>query len=200
MKKIPIALIFSRLILGIIILIIPFFHISYFKELIISLLTIGLLTDIFDGIIARKLGVSSQQLRRLDSLIDQIFWTCTLLSVLMLCPAFFKENQMKFYVLIGAEVLTYIISYLKFKKEVSTHAILSKIWTLSILATLIQIIATCNSVWLFDICFYLGLISRIEIVLILLVIKEWTTDVPSIYHAFQLRKGKTIKRNKFFNG
>ncbi len=35
---------------------------------------IGLLTDIFDGIIARKVGVSSEKLRRLDSQVDLVFW------------------------------------------------------------------------------------------------------------------------------
>jgi CDP-diacylglycerol--glycerol-3-phosphate 3-phosphatidyltransferase len=34
----------------------------------------------------------------------------------------------------------------------------------------------------------------------LLVLKKWTADVPSFYHAIQLRKGKEIKRNKYFNG
>jgi phosphatidylglycerophosphate synthase len=200
MTKIPIALIFSRLIIGFIILIISFFQISYCKEVMIILLVVGLLTDIFDGIIARKLGVSTQKLRRLDSLIDQAFWICTLAGTYVICSGFFKENYLQFFILIGAETLTYVVSYLKFRKEVSTHAILSKIWTLTILASLIQVIASCHSVVLFNICFYLGVISRMEIVLIFLVLKEWTTDVPSLYHAVLLRQGKVIKRNKYFNG
>lgn len=200
MTKIPIALIFSRLIIGVIILLISFFQIPYYKELMITLLIIGLLTDIFDGIIARKLGVSTQKLRRLDSLIDQAFWLFTLAGAYVICPEFFKENHLKFFILISAETLTYVVSYIKFRKEVSTHAILSKIWTLTILASLIQVIASCHSSLLFNICFYLGIVSRMEIVLIFFMLKEWTTDVPTLYHAVLLRQGKPIKRNKFFNG
>jgi len=67
-------------------------------------------------------------------------------------------------------------------------------------ATLIQLIATSSSTILFNICFVVGLITRLEIIIILLLIRQWTNDVPSVYHAFLLRKGKTITRNKLFNG
>jgi len=94
----------------------------------------------------------------------------------------------------------YLISFIKFKKEVATHAILSKFWTLTIVGTLIQVILTCDSSVIFTTCFYLGVISRIEIISILLILKVWTNDVPSFYHAILLRKGREIKRNKLFNG
>jgi hypothetical protein len=102
--------------------------------------------------------------------------------------------------LLGAEALTYMISYLRFRKEVATHAILSKVWTLTILATLIQVISTCSSAWIFTTCFYIGLITRIEIIAILFTIRKWENDVPSLYHAILIRQGKPIKRNKLFNG
>jgi CDP-diacylglycerol--glycerol-3-phosphate 3-phosphatidyltransferase len=68
------------------------------------------------------------------------------------------------------------------------------------MATLLEIVLHCKSTVLFSLCFYIGIASRIEILAILLVLKEWTNDVPSIYHALQLRKGKAIKRNTLFNG
>src|ERR1700749_4304641 len=103
-------------------------------------------------------------------------------------------------VLVSVEALTYLICFLKFKKEIATHAISSKIWTLILVATLMQVIITTNSTVLFQICFYSGLITRVEIILIIILLREWTNDVPSIYQAILLRKGKAIKRNKLFNG
>jgi CDP-diacylglycerol--glycerol-3-phosphate 3-phosphatidyltransferase len=200
MKNIPLSLIIFRLIAGIFFLFIPSLGLSFYKELMIILLVTGLLSDVFDGIIARKLGVSTEKLRRLDSSIDQVFWICISISLFILHPDFFKEHALKFFLLADFEVLIYIISYLKFRREVSTHAILSKIWTLTLLALFVELIGRGNSGWLFDLCFYLGMISRAEIAAILFSIREWTTDVPSFYHALQLRKGKTIKRNKYFNG
>jgi len=32
------------------------------------------------------------------------------------------------------------------------------------------------------------------------ILKDWTNDIPSLYHAVLIRKGKEIKRHKLFNG
>lgn len=197
---IPILLIYSRLLFSAIILLLSLTQPQHYRIVISTLLIVGLLTDVFDGIIARKLNVSTVKLRRLDSFIDQIFWLSALVGSYLICKEFFKENALLLGVLLGVEGLTYFISYLKFKKEVATHAILSKVWTLTILATFVQIINTCDSSWLFATCFYVGMITRIEIIAILIIIKKWENDVPSLYHAILIRQGKPIKRNKLFNG
>jgi CDP-diacylglycerol--glycerol-3-phosphate 3-phosphatidyltransferase len=96
--------------------------------------------------------------------------------------------------------MAYIVCYFKFKKEVATHAIASKLWTLTLFGLIIQLTMTCHSGILFQICLYAGIVSRLEIIAILISLKEWTPDVPSLYHALQLRKGKPITRHKLFNG
>ncbi|SMD03046.1 CDP-alcohol phosphatidyltransferase family protein [Pedobacter africanus] len=200
LKHIPILLIYSRLLFSVLILLLSFIQPEHFRPIINMLLITGLITDVFDGIIARKLNVSTVKLRRMDSFIDQVFWLSALTAAYVICSDFFKENGLLLLTLLGAEALTYIVSYLKFRKEVATHAIASKIWTLTILATLVQLMATCDSGWLFMTCFYLGMITRMEIIAILFIIRKWENDVPSLYHAVMIRKGKPIKRNKLFNG
>ncbi|MEO8855317.1 MAG: CDP-alcohol phosphatidyltransferase family protein, partial [Ginsengibacter sp.] len=157
-------------------------------------------TDIFDGIIARKLNISSQKLRRLDSSIDQVFFISVAIATYIQCPDFFKTNALKLEVLLGLEGLTYLVSFLKFKKEIATHSIGAKIWTLFLFATLIQIILQCQSIILFNICFWVGILTRLEIIAIILALKKWTNDVPTFYHSLKLRNNKEIKRHKMFNG
>jgi phosphatidylglycerophosphate synthase len=163
-------------------------------------MVLGLLSDIFDGIIARRLNVSSPALRRLDSGVDQFFWLSILAGCYIICPHFFNDNGLKISILIIMEAACYAISYIRFGKEVATHAISSKFWTLVLLATMIQVTATCSSVILFNICFYLGIATRMEIIAMLLIIKQWTNDIPTVYHAILIRNGKEIKRHKLFNG
>jgi len=197
---IPIALIYSRFVFSVIILLLSYLQPGNFRPIINTLLIIGLISDVFDGIIARRLNVSTVKLRRMDSFVDQIFWLSALAAAYVICGEFFKSHAMLLVTIIGAEALTYLVSYLKFKKEVATHAILSKVWTVIILATLVQIIGTCDSTWLFMTCFYVGIVTRMEIIAILLIIRKWENDVPSLYHAILIRQGKPIKRNKLFNG
>lgn len=96
--------------------------------------------------------------------------------------------------------MIYLMSYLKFKKEVATHSIGAKIWTLTLFAALIEITVHCRSVVLFELCLWLGVATRLEIAAIVFTLKKWTNDAPTIYYAVKLRQGKEIKRNKLFNG
>jgi CDP-diacylglycerol--glycerol-3-phosphate 3-phosphatidyltransferase len=173
---------------------------TYYTFIVIALLTAGLLSDIFDGIIARRLQVSSQKLRRLDSSVDQIFFLCTAVSCYIHCGDFFKENAWQLLILIGAEAGIYLICFLKFKKEVATHSIGAKVWTLLLFSTLVEIFLHCQSGVIFQICFWLGIITRMEIAAILLILKEWTNDVPTFVHAIKIRNGLTINRHRLFNG
>lgn len=200
MKNIPRNLIYSRIAIGLVILLLAILHVKYSGVVIINLIIIGLLTDIFDGIIARQLKISSVELRRMDSNVDMFFWGCIIVAAYIITPAFFKHNWIKLALLVGFEASCYVLSYLKFKKEVATHAIGSKIWVLLLFATLIQLIAVGNSLILFDICFYVGLLTRLEVITILILLRKWTNDIPTIYHAIRVRQEKPIKRHKLFNG
>lgn len=191
---------YPRLILGFVIVSLSYFQVSSFRMIIVSLIILDVLTDIFDGIITRKLNVSTQKLRRMDSSVDQVFWICCLIGAYLICGDFFNANYLKLLILLAVEGLTYVVSFIRFKKEVATHTILSKIWTLTIMGALIQVIISCNSLMLFNICFYLRVFSILEIIAILIVLKNWTNDIPSLYHAVLLRQGKQIKRHKLLNG
>lgn len=193
-------LIYARLLIAVFLLATSFLHWPFYSLMAVILFSVGLLTDVFDGIIARRLGVSSQKMRRLDSGVDQVFWCFSAIAAFVHCPSFFYENYIKLAVLIGTEIAAYCVSYIKFRKEVATHAIASKIWVLLIFATLAQVMAVCSAPVLFEWCFYVGIITRLEIICILLVLKTWASDVPTVYHAIKLRQGKTIKRHKLFNG
>lgn len=200
MNKLPIILIYSRLIIGLTIIALSIIQIRHLSFVAILLLTIGFLTDIFDGIIARQLNVSTEKLRRLDSTIDQIFFISVAIATYIHCPAFFYTHALKLTILIGFEVLAYLVCFIKFRKEIATHSIGAKIWTLVLFSTLIQVNIECQSNVLFNICFWFGLLTRLEIIAIIFTLRRWANDVPTLYHAVQIRQGKEIKRHKLLNG
>lgn len=200
MKKIPFLLIYSRILLGILIGLLAFFRKSHYAEWIVAFMVIGLLTDVFDGIIARKLGISSEKLRIWDSGVDQFFWLIILASIFYLNFAFVKTNLLWIVLLGSLEALTYLVSYLKFKRPIATHSILAKFWALSLLWFLIDLVLHNTSMYPFTICLVLGIISRLEIITIVLSLKNWATDVPSILVVSKMNRGVAVKKNKLFNG
>ncbi|MCW3159912.1 CDP-alcohol phosphatidyltransferase family protein [Chryseobacterium oryctis] len=199
MKAIPYLLIAVRFVLAPIIL-----SLAYFKEknssvLILSLMYLGLLTDIFDGIIARKVGVSSEKLRRLDSQTDLIFWLSLGFSSYFLNPELIKNEWQGIVLIFVMEAFCYVVSIWKFGKETCTHAFLSKMWGLSLLIAFTYLIGFQQTGWALNLAVILGFISHIDVILIILLLPKWQYDVPSSYHAWKIRKGKIHKKSIFFN-
>lgn len=199
MKTIPYLLIAIRFILAPIILLLAYFKGVESRFLILFLMYFGLLTDIFDGIIARKVGVSSEKLRRLDSQTDLIFWLSLGFASYFLNTELIKNEWKGVALIFIMEALCYMISCLKFGKETCTHAFLSKMWGLSLLIAFTCLIGFQQAGWTFYLTVILGFISHIDVILIILILPKWQYDVPSSYHAWKIRKGKQRKKSIFFN-
>lgn len=188
MMRLPKILIYLRLLAGLLLLCFSLIHLSTYRSIAVGLITFGFLSDIFDGIAARRLNIPSQKLSRLDSATDEVFWLSVAAATYVQCKGFFLSNSIQIVLLLASESLTYIVCFVKFRKEVATHSIGSKAWTLFLFATVIQVVLTCNSSGLFQICFYFGILTRLENIGIILLLKTWTSNVPSLYHAILLRK------------
>lgn len=199
MKNIPYILIAIRFLLAPIIFFLAYLNGEESRFIILSLMFLGLLTDIFDGIIARKVGVSSEKLRRFDSQVDLVFWLSLAFAAYFLNPELIKSEWKNITLIFVMEALCYIISFVKFKKETCTHAFLSKMWGLSLLIAFTYLIGFQQSGWAFYLAIILGIVSHIDVILIILILPKWQYDVPSCYHAWNIRKGKQRKKSTLFN-
>lgn len=198
MKNLPIILVLSRIPLALVILALAIWQPDGAKTIISVLMLLGLLTDVFDGMLARKMNVSSERLRTLDSNVDQVFWIAVIASVVILRYSLMKGLIVPIGIVLGLEIAAYVTSYLKFKRTIATHSLLAKLWTLSLLVFLIEILLF-ESTTTFYTCFWLGVISRLEIIGIILKLKKWANDIPSIWVVSKINKGAPIKKSKWFN-
>ena len=199
MKAIPYILIALRFILAPVLLSLSYFIGEKSRLIILVLMYLGLITDIFDGIIARKAGVSSEKLRRLDSQTDLVFWLSLGFAAYFLNTDLIENEWKGILLLFVMEMLCYIISWIKFGKETCTHAFLSKMWGLSLLIAFTYLIGFQQAGWAFSVMVALGLISHIDVILIILILPKWQYDVQSSYHAWKIRKGKPTKKTVLFN-
>lgn len=199
MKGVPYILIAIRFLFAPVIFFLAYVKGEESRFLILALMFIGLLTDIFDGIIARKVGVSSEKLRRLDSQVDLIFWLSLGFAAYFLSSELIKKEWIGIAVIFMMEALCYIISWLKFGKETCTHAWLSKLWGLSLLIAFTYLIGFQQAGWPFYTTVILGFIAHVDVILIILILPKWQYDVPSAFHAWKIRKGKQRKKSVFFN-
>jgi len=202
MKKlihIPYLLLLFRLLLTPVILYLAYTLRDESRVILVILIFLGLLSDIFDGIIARKQKISTVTLRRMDSQVDLFFWLSIGISCYLLNPSILIPYKTGIIIVIAMEALCYLTSFLKFGKETCTHAFLSKIWGILLFICCVSIIGFNYGGLLLGFTIFWGIISQIDVLLIILILPKWKNDIPSSYHANLIRKGIPFKRNKLFN-
>lgn len=197
--SLPLSLILFRLLLAPVILGLAYFSGDGARPLILVLMYLGLVSDILDGIIARHQGISSARLRRMDSQADMVFWLSIGFATWILFPELISNNAPAIWTILGMEAACYAISILRFGRETCTHAFLSKMWGLSLLAAFTYLIGFGHAGIPFGVAIVLGLVSHLDRILITLILPRWTHDIPSAYHAHLIRKGVDFKRYKIFN-
>jgi phosphatidylglycerophosphate synthase len=150
------------------------------------------LSDIFDGIIARKLQVSTESLRVADSIADTLLYisiaACTWLTHTDLVIA----NRLPILITIGGMLLWIAINLAKYGKLASYHTYSAKIWGLSLFAATIGIYTNYHADLLLILACICGLVNIIEEILMTIVLPTWHHDVLSLAHAWQLRNDKSI--------
>ncbi|MEN9444061.1 MAG: hypothetical protein RIS47_951 [Bacteroidota bacterium] len=160
---------------------------------------LGLISDILDGIIARKFQQSTTSLRRLDSQTDMVFWLSIGIASWHLHPEILAPHSWAIALILSMELSVYVVSFLKFGKETCTHAFLSKLWGLSLLAAFTSLIGFGQAGIPFYVALWLGILSHADRICITLLLPQWTHDIPSAYHAYLLRKGHRFSKNKYLN-
>jgi len=197
-KSIPYLLIFVRLLFASIILALALR--SYDTPgLILFLMYAGILSDIFDGIIARRLNVSTQNLRLLDTFVDLLFYISLFTYINSLHSQLWSENTWLIISILSLEGMMYAICFLRFRKLPSPHAILSKFWGIYLVVEFTLLLLGVSGIH-FSIALIFGLVAHVDRVIIYSLLPNWDHDIPSAHHALLLRQGKPIRRRQLFNG
>lgn len=148
---------------------------------------IAVLSDIFDGIIARRLGVSTAQLRQADSWADICLYLSIAISTWLVFPQVILDFKIPLVIAIVAQLSLFTISLIKFRKMPSFHTYTAKVWGLTLLAATVGIFGFYYDklLWL---AIALCLINSLEEIMMTLLLPEWQCDVLSLFHAMQIRQ------------
>jgi CDP-diacylglycerol--glycerol-3-phosphate 3-phosphatidyltransferase len=156
---------------------------------------IAILSDIFDGIIARRLGVSTPNLRQADSWADICLFLCVAISTWLVHPKVILDFQVPLLLAILAQFTLFTISLIKFRKLPSFHTYTAKIWGLTLLVATICLFGFGHALTLW-LAISLCLINSIEEIVMTLLLPTWQFDVLSVFHALDLRKTLMASQNQ----
>ena len=153
------------------------------------------LSDIFDGIIARRLGVSNAELRQADSLADTCLFSCIFLSAWLGYRDILINYQVPLLMVIFAQALWLIVNLIKYGKPASYHTYSAKFWGITLFIAVVALFGfNYGGIALWITCIF-GTIYSVEEIAMTLILPVWTHDVLSIFHALKIRQQLTETNN-----
>lgn len=156
---------------------------------------IAVLSDIFDGIIARRLKVSTTQLRQADSWADICLYLCVAISAWLVYPQVIINFRLPLLSAITIQLILFAISLIKFQKLPSFHTYTAKAWGLTLLIATVGLFgfSYANTLWLPIIFCW---INSLEEIVMTLILPIWQCDILSIFHAVELRKALMLETTR----
>ena len=151
-------------------------------------LIIAFLSDIFDGVIARRLGVATPTLRRLDSVADSCFYLAATFAAWHLYPQVIRDNARALLALGVLEIVRYVFDLAKFRREASYHMWSSKLWGVALFVAFFALLVFGETGTVIAVAIYAGIVSDLEGLAISAALPNWKSDVPSFVHALRLRR------------
>lgn len=153
---------------------------------------VAVLSDIFDGIITRRLKVSTSLLRQADSWADICLYLCVAISAWLVYPQAIINFRLSLLSAIAIQLILFAISLTKFHKFPSFHTYTAKAWGLTLLIATVGLFgfSYANTLWLPIIFCWINSSEEIAMTLLL---PTWQCDVLSIFHAVELRKALMLE-------
>jgi CDP-diacylglycerol---glycerol-3-phosphate 3-phosphatidyltransferase len=145
-----------------------------------------LATDIADGQIARRFGLTTELGAKLDSWGDVLTYLAVLPGLFWLHPRFVSESGL----VLGGVISSYLIpigaGFLKYRRLTSYHTRLATVSAYALGGSLLVIFAG-GPATVFYVAAAIILISQIEELAITAVLPTWQANVPSLRHALGRR-------------
>jgi CDP-diacylglycerol--glycerol-3-phosphate 3-phosphatidyltransferase len=179
LECVPFGLTTSRLILGPLALLCT---VRDWPRILFSpILIIATLSDIYDGVLARRLGVATSWLRRYDSVTDVIYYLFILYCAWLLQESAIKSHWLPISLLVVSELATILLSLIRFGVMPATHTYMAKFYGLCLLGCCLGFLAFDAPGWFITILAIVGVTANAEIIAILLMSKLAPVDVKSIF-------------------
>jgi CDP-diacylglycerol--glycerol-3-phosphate 3-phosphatidyltransferase len=178
-RHLPFALTSLRLLLGPIALACALTNVP--RWIYLPILITATLSDIYDGVLARRFGVATPALRRYDSITDIIYYLFILAVAWILCRPVIAGNLWLIALMLLSEAGSISICLIRFGKFPATHSLLAKFYGLCLLAALIALLVFNAGSWVVIALAMVALVTNSEIIAIHLLMGSPPVDVPSIF-------------------
>ncbi len=161
-----------------------------------ALIITALLSDIFDGVLARRWKCDTAAVRTFDSMADIVFYLSCAIALWMRHPALVHTLAAPIAAVLGLELLCLAVALLRFGRLPSYHSWLAKIWGLVLASALVAAFVTKRPTGWLVAALALGALSNLEGLAMSLILPEWQHDLKTIPQALALRQRILLNRRR----
>jgi len=152
----------------------------------------GVLSDILDGEILRRLKISNIQLRFLDSITDAVFYMSVFVCMWFTHPEIIQRFIVPISILLVTQTCSWVFSLVKHGKTTAYHSYIVKIWVGMLLVGTIGFFVSQYQFFYFAVVF--GILSNLEDIVITAIMPYWKCDILSVKVAQDLRQAYSRPR------
>jgi phosphatidylglycerophosphate synthase len=156
------------------------------------LVAVAFVSDIFDGVLARRVGVATENLRRADSIVDTIFYLAATVALFNRAPIVLERNAVWLVLLIILELSRLLLERAKFGRLASYHMWSAKAWGVALWLGFSEAFLTAQPGLLFRTAVLLGILADLEGLWASIVLSTWRHDVPTVWHAIQAERSTAV--------
>ena len=164
--------------------------------LFIAAFLTAVLSDIFDGIIARRLGISTAGLRQADSWADRMLYGAVLTGAFLDHRPVMMAWRWGLGAIVLAQILWWGVNLAKYGRPASYHTYTAKLWGVALAVATVALFGWGDGGWSMGTAIAIGLIHTLEEIAMTLLLPTWQHDVLSINHAIKLRQATLAEQTE----
>ncbi|MGC1159429.1 MAG: CDP-alcohol phosphatidyltransferase family protein, partial [Acidobacteriaceae bacterium] len=153
-----------------------------------SLVLTALLSDIFDGVLARRWQCDTAGVRLFDSMADTFFYLCVAIALWIGQPQIWHSNSSLICAVLAAEAIRFVFDFAKFGTPASYHSWLAKTWGLLMAIAVIAAFASHHGALLIRASMIAGIVCNAETLTMSILLPVWRRDVPNLSQAWKIRR------------
>ncbi len=160
----------------------------------LALFGLGLVSDVLDGALARRLGLESDFGARLDQWADFALWVSFPLGAWWLWPEIVRREAPYVILAIVCLLLPTAIAYAKYRAVPGYHTWSAKLDSV-LMGVGVPLLLIFDLAWPFRLAALFLLVCALDEMVITYLLPQCRHDVPSVFHAARLRRRTASERS-----
>ncbi len=156
--------------------------------LLAAIVLTAFVSDIFDGVLARRLGGATPGLRYADTIVDTIFYVAAAIALRVAVPETFKGAGLAVFTLIIVHVSRTTFELTKYGRIASYHMWSSKALGVLIVVAMTWSFLTGEPTALVTAALWFAIANEIEGFSASVILPRYRVDVPTLRHAWRVRR------------